>query len=41
MAEREDVLYHNQAFVLAADRIIVLTAAAKARHREAVDFLHG
>lgn len=34
-----DVLYHHQAFVLTADRIIVLTAAAKARHREAVDGL--
>lgn len=35
----KDVLYHNQAFVLAGERIIVFTAAAKARHREAVDFL--
>lgn len=34
-----DVLYHNQVFILTADRIIVLTAASKAKHREAVDFL--
>lgn len=34
-----DVLYHNQAFVLTADRIIVFTAASKAKHRDAVDFL--
>lgn len=35
----KEVLYHNQAFVLTADRFVVLTAAAKARHREAVDFM--
>jgi len=35
----QDVLYHHQAFVLAGDRIIVLTAAAKAAHRESVDAL--
>jgi hypothetical protein len=34
-----EVFYHHQAFVLAADRIVVLTAAAKAAHRGAVDAL--
>jgi hypothetical protein len=32
-----DVLYHHQVFVLTGDRVIVLTAAAKAKHRAAVD----
>jgi hypothetical protein len=35
----EDVLYHHQAFVLARDRFIVLTGAAKALHRASVDVL--
>jgi hypothetical protein len=35
----EDVLYHHQAFVIIGERILVLTAAAKARHRNAVDHL--
>jgi hypothetical protein len=36
---QEDVLYHHQAFVLVGEKVIVLTAAAKARHRAAVDTL--
>lgn len=36
---KTEVLYHHQAFVLAGDRVIVLTAACKARHREAIDLL--
>lgn len=32
-----DTLYHHQAFILAGHVILVLTAAAQARHRERVD----
>lgn len=35
----EDVLYHHQAFVIVGEKILVLTSAAKARHRAAVDHL--
>jgi hypothetical protein len=35
----QDVLYHHQAFVLVGDTIVILTAAAKAAHREPVDTL--
>jgi hypothetical protein len=34
-----DVLYHHQVFVLAGARVVVFTGAAKARHRESVDFM--
>jgi len=35
----QDVLYHHQAFILLGDTLVVLTAAAKAAHRELVDAL--
>lgn len=36
-----DVLYHHQAFILVDATIVVITAAAKAAHRDAIDALLG
>jgi hypothetical protein len=36
---QNDVLYHHQVFVLTGERVIVFTAAGKARHRDTVDSL--
>jgi hypothetical protein len=33
----QDVLYHNQVFVLLGSDVLVMTGSAKARHRDAVD----
>jgi hypothetical protein len=35
----QEVLYHHQVFALVGEVVLVLTCAAKARHREAVDRL--
>jgi hypothetical protein len=35
----QDLLYHHQAFVRMGERVLVLTSAAKARYRDAVDSL--
>jgi len=37
--KEQDVLYHHQAFVQVGDGFVVITAAAKAAHRESVDAL--